>query len=112
ESDLDDYWQCFETNVKGALIVVKAFLRTHPRPQSSGASLTDTSTSRSVIINVTSGAAHLSPSLLPTFSAYATSKLAAWKIFSFLQAEYPDTLSVFNLQPGEIPTAMAQKGHR
>ncbi|EXJ57961.1 hypothetical protein A1O7_05384 [Cladophialophora yegresii CBS 114405] len=109
ESDLDDYWQCFETNVKGALIVVKAFLKTHPQLQSTTA--TPTETSKPVIINISTGAAHVSPHIMIRFSAYASSKLAAWHIFDFLQAEEAQTLSVFNLQPGEIPTAMTKKGH-
>jgi NAD(P)-dependent dehydrogenase (short-subunit alcohol dehydrogenase family) len=109
DSDLDDYWQCFETNVKGALIVSKALLKTHPHVQSSSSI---SATAKPVIINISTGAAHVPPPILTTFSAYASSKLAALHIFSFLQAEHPDSLSVFNLQPGEIPTAMATKGHR
>ncbi|KAJ9609733.1 hypothetical protein H2200_006061 [Cladophialophora chaetospira] len=112
DSDLDDYWQCFETNVKGALIVIKAFLRTHPHVTSSSTDSNCPASSKPVIINISTGAAHISPPILSTFSAYASSKLAALHVFSFLHAEHTDTLSVFNLQPGEIPTAMAKKGHR
>ncbi|ETI27363.1 hypothetical protein G647_09553 [Cladophialophora carrionii CBS 160.54] len=112
ESDLDDYWQCFETNVKGALVVAKAFLKTQPQLQSSTATPTESVTPKPVIINISTGAAHLPPHIVAPFSAYASSKLAAWHIFDFLQAENLQTLAVFNLQPGEIPTAMAKKGHR
>ncbi|KIW66513.1 hypothetical protein PV04_05841 [Phialophora macrospora] len=112
DSNLDDYWQCFETNVKGALVVAKAFLKTHPHLQSSTASPTNSAIPKPVVINISTGAAHLPPHILPSFSAYASSKLAAWHIFDFLQAENAETISVFNLQPGEIPTAMAKKGHR
>jgi NAD(P)-dependent dehydrogenase (short-subunit alcohol dehydrogenase family) len=112
DSNLDDYWQCFETNVKGALVVAKAFLKSHPHVQSSAATQTGSATSKPVVVNISTGAAHVPPHILTTFSAYASSKLAAWHIFDFLQAENPETISVFNLQPGEIPTAMAKKGHR
>ena len=112
DSDLDDYWQCFGTNVKGALIVIKAFLKTHPHVTSSSKDVKGPSSSKPVIINISTGAAHVSPPILSTFSAYASSKLAALHVFSFLHSEHPDTLSVFSLQPGEIPTAMAKKGHR
>ncbi|OQV01508.1 hypothetical protein CLAIMM_06855 [Cladophialophora immunda] len=112
ESDLDDYWQCFETNVKGALVVIKAFLKTRSPAQSPPVCAHNRSVSRPVIINISTGAAHLPPPMLTTFSAYAASKLAALHIFCYLQAENPDDLIIFNLQPGEIPTAMARKGQR
>ncbi|OAL32109.1 hypothetical protein AYO20_08047 [Fonsecaea nubica] len=112
ESELGDYWQCFETNVKGALVVIKAFLKTRPPAQVPSVGPHNSSASKPVIINISTGAAHLPPPLIPTFSAYAASKLAALHIFCFLQAEHPDDLAVFNLQPGEIPTAMARKGQR
>ncbi|EXJ53553.1 uncharacterized protein A1O5_13224 [Cladophialophora psammophila CBS 110553] len=112
ESELDDYWQCFETNVKGALVVINAFLKTCPRAQGQSTGPSEPTVSKPVIINISTGAAHLPPSMLTTFSAYATSKLAALHIFCYLQAENPDSLIVFNLQPGEIPTAMARKGQR
>lgn len=60
---------------------------------------------------MTSGAAHLLPATLPTFSAYAASKLAALSFFRFLQAEHPG-LRIFNLQPGEILTDLAKGSGR
>ncbi|OAL18784.1 hypothetical protein AYO22_10113 [Fonsecaea multimorphosa] len=112
QSDLDDYWQCFETNAKGALVVIKAFLKTHSAAQPQSASAQNPPVPKPIIINISSGAAHLPPPVIPTFSAYAASKLAALHIFCYLQDEHPDDLIVFNLQPGEIPTAMARKGQR
>lgn len=112
DSDLEDYWQSYEINVKGALIVTKAFVKTHPHLKVPTAGSEHSSSPKPVIVNISTGAAHVAPSILPSFSAYATSKLAALQIFSFLQNEHRDSLSVFNLQPGEIQTAMAKKGHR
>jgi hypothetical protein len=65
-----------------------------------------------VIVNISTGVVHVPPNHLPTFSTYASSKFAALHIFEFFKAVNPGSLSVFNLQPGEIPTAMAKKGHR
>lgn len=35
------------------------------------------------------GFVHIPPDMLPAFSAYASTKLAALDVFTFLQAEYP-----------------------
>lgn len=104
ESDLNDYWRCFEVNVKGSIIVAQAFLKSKlVWPSTSG--------SAPVLINMTSGIVHLSPATVPTFSAYAASKLAALSFFGFLQAEHPG-FRIFNLQPGEILTDLAKgSGH-
>ncbi len=93
--------------MKGALIVVKAYLKTHTHVASSNQDVKYPSGSKPFIINISTGAAHIPPPMLSTFSAYVSSKLAALHIFTFLQAEHPSTLSVLNLQPGET-----KKGHR
>jgi len=104
ESDLNDYWHCFEVNVKGAIIVAQAFLKSKlVWPSVSGPA--------PVLINITSGAVHLPPSVIPTFSAYSASKLAAFNFFEFLQAEHPG-LRVFQLQPGEILTELSKSSGR
>lgn len=112
DSDLDDYWQSYEINVKGALIVTRAFVKTHPRLKAPAAISQDSTIPKPVIVNISSGACHVTTSMLPSLSAYATSKLAALQIFAFLQGDYRDSLSVFSLQPGEVQTAMAAKGGR
>jgi len=61
-----------------------------------------------VIINVSSGAAHLH--YLPGFSSYAVGKAAATRLFEYVQNENPD-LKVFNGQPGVVSsTGLASKG--
>ncbi|RBR24899.1 uncharacterized protein FIESC28_02317 [Fusarium coffeatum] len=92
DSDLEDYWKTFEVNVKGALIVVKQFLKQ--------------SRAGDTIINISSGAGHLP--YLPGYSAYSGSKLAFAKIMEYVQHEHPD-LRTFSIQPGAVETAMQAK---
>ncbi|KAF4766760.1 hypothetical protein N7455_005642 [Penicillium solitum] len=93
ESNLDDYWRCFEVNVKGALNVIRGFLKTSP---AAGAT----------VINVGSGAGHMS--YIPGYSAYSASKLSLAKIVEYVQHEHPQ-LRVFNINPGAIATDMQAK---
>ncbi len=92
ESDLTDYWNCFEVNVKGPIVTTQAFLKV-AQP---GAT----------IINISSSAAVIP--FVPTISAYSGSKIAVSKIMECVHHENPD-LRVFNVQPGLINTAMAKK---
>lgn len=92
-ADTADWWRSLETNVKGSLLAIHAVLKNVSK--------------NGVIINVTSGAAHVS--YIPLYSAYATGKIASTKLFEYVQSENPD-LRVFNLQPGIIEsTGMATK---
>lgn len=91
-SDLNDYWKCFEVNVRGSLTVLQEFLRV--------AKLGAT------YINVSSGAAHILRNW--GFSAYSSSKMAFARIVEFLSLERPE-LRLFNVQPGAIKTDMASK---
>jgi NAD(P)-dependent dehydrogenase (short-subunit alcohol dehydrogenase family) len=92
ETDLNDYWYCFEVNVKGPVATTRAFLKV-AQP---GAT----------IINISSSAAVMP--FAPTVSAYSGSKIAVSKIMECVRHENPD-LCVFNLQPGLIDTDMAKK---
>jgi NAD(P)-dependent dehydrogenase (short-subunit alcohol dehydrogenase family) len=92
KSPLEDYWRGFEINIKGPIITTQAFLKI----AQAGATL----------INVTSGAAHIS--YIEGFSGYSAAKLAAVKIMEYVQHENPE-LRVFNLNPGFVETNMAKE---
>jgi NAD(P)-dependent dehydrogenase (short-subunit alcohol dehydrogenase family) len=92
EADLDDYWHSFEINLKGPVVTTRAFLKV-AQP---GATIINTSSSLAVI------------PLVPSISAYSSSKLAVSKIMECVHHENPD-LRVFNLQPGLIDTDMAKR---
>lgn len=85
-----DWWAAFETNVKGSFLVAQAFLRQARQG--------------SFLLNITTGLAHM-PVVMPGSSSYASSKLAAVKLFDHIAAEYPG-IYVVSVQPGAIKTAM------
>ena len=95
--DLDEYWNSVSTNVLGSLNCIQAVLQ-YDRG-SSQAALT--------LINLSTAGIHLPP--YPNMSAYAASKLAAHTIMSYLQVEMSDSLRVFSIHPGTVPTDMAAK---
>ncbi|KAH7310699.1 hypothetical protein B0I35DRAFT_358530 [Stachybotrys elegans] len=91
DTQLDTLWRTYEVNVKGSIIVTKAFLQ-HAN-------------AKAVLINFSTGVAHLP--FMPGMAAYGTSKLGAAKFFEYVQAENPD-LQVINIHPGVIVTEMQQ----
>jgi len=92
-ADVANFWQHFEVNVKGALLTVQAAIQNMAAD--------------GIIINVSSAACHVP--YVPVYDAYATSKLAAAKMFEYLHHEHPN-LKVYNLQPGIIgSTGLASK---
>jgi len=95
--DLDKLWRHFEVNVKGVMNVVREFLK---NSVSHGATL----------VNVCSGAAILE--YVPGLCPYSASKLAGLKLMDYLHNEEKDRrgLRVFNIQPGNVATAMAAVG--
>ena len=92
QANLNDWWSGFETNIKGAFIVVQAFLRV--------------AAPNATIVDVSTGVVHL-PSV-PGYSGYAASKLGGYKFFDSVQVENP-TIHVVHVHPGMIQTAMGQK---
>ena len=92
QADLKDWWSGFEINVKGAFIVVQAFLKV--------------AAPDATVVDVTTGIAH-SPSY-PGFSGYGTSKLSEHKFFDGVQAENPG-MHVVHVHPGVVQTDMGQK---
>ncbi|CEN60529.1 hypothetical protein ASPCAL02965 [Aspergillus calidoustus] len=92
ESTVESFWTVQEINVKGVLIVSKAFLKAieaSPEQERTIINLTSTSTQ-------TTGIA---------LDAYTVSKVAVTKLTEFLAAEYPAITSV-NLDPGMVATDM------
>jgi NAD(P)-dependent dehydrogenase (short-subunit alcohol dehydrogenase family) len=93
ESDLDDWWMSFETNVKGSYNIASAFLH-HANP---GSVLIDTST---CIVSM--------PPVLKGHSAYAASKIAGAKLHEYIANEHPD-IHVASMHPGVVATDMSEK---
>lgn len=92
-SDLDDWWMSYETNVKGAYNIARAFLKV-AKPGSA-------------LIDMTTAVAHL-PALIPGHSAYASSKLASAKMYEYIAVENPE-IHVVSQHPGLLTTEMSQK---
>ncbi|KAF0637721.1 hypothetical protein FPSE5266_07380 [Fusarium pseudograminearum] len=87
--DADDFRQGLDLNIMGAFNTLQAF--------------TPALATNAYVFNTSSGAALVKP--IPTIWAYATAKLAAIKIFEYLQMENPE-LHVVQIQPGVISTEM------
>lgn len=84
-----------QTNVKGTMISVKAFLPT-------------ANPSHAAILGVTTGGTSMPPAMLPGLSAYISSKLAQVKLLEFVTAENPNVF-VATVHPGIVDTAMFRK---
>lgn len=93
DSTVDSWYVSFDVNVRGTFLVTKAFLAN--------------STPNATILNISSGAAHISPPF-PGYSAYTASKVAALRFFETLQLEKPE-LHVINVHPGTVETDMSDK---
>jgi NAD(P)-dependent dehydrogenase (short-subunit alcohol dehydrogenase family) len=93
EGSLDDWWTAYETNVKGAYNITRAFLR-DAKPGST-------------LLHIATGMSHM-PALVPGHSAYVTSKLAGAKLHECLAEENP-AIHVVNLQPGVVVSDMSEK---
>lgn len=98
ESDADAYWKCFETNIKGTLNCMQAFTRF---------GLDQSATVPATFINVST--IGIAMAAMPSWSAYAASKLAVWKMMEHLMVEMGDRVRVFSIHPGRIATAMTAK---
>jgi NAD(P)-dependent dehydrogenase (short-subunit alcohol dehydrogenase family) len=83
-----------QINVKGSLIVAKAFLP-HASPKAS-------------FVSVSSAIVSMPAAEVEGMSSYAVSKLAGIKLLEFVAAEYPD-IQVVTIHPGVVATAMNEK---
>ncbi|RFU76915.1 short-chain dehydrogenase [Trichoderma arundinaceum] len=91
--DLDSWFAVFQTNIRGTVGVVKAFLGVAaPSP---------------TLVDITSGIATLPPPAFPKFSSYAASKIATTRVFSYLAAELPDEAHVISIHPGLVLTELS-----
>ncbi|CZR63830.1 related to peroxisomal short-chain alcohol dehydrogenase [Phialocephala subalpina] len=91
-SDLKDWYNGFEVNVRGNFNVVIAFVPVAEKDAS--------------IVNISTRVTHLG--YLPGYSAYHTSKLASAKFFEYVHHKYPDFF-VLNVHPGVIGATMDAK---
>ncbi|RFU25953.1 hypothetical protein B7463_g10385, partial [Scytalidium lignicola] len=92
-SDVNDWWEGFEVNVKGTFVITRAFLH---NSIGKGA----------VIINVSSAVAHFP--FLPGYSSYAGSKAAAVRLLDYIAGENAG-VRVVSCHPGVIDTDMGRK---
>lgn len=89
ESDPEEWWGPWQTNVRGTYLICKAFI---PLLLKGG---------DKTIVNVSSVGAHCKS---PTLSAYQTSKLAVTRFSEFVAAEYGDQgLLCYSVHPGNVP---------
>ncbi|KAL4942336.1 hypothetical protein BDV06DRAFT_211920 [Aspergillus oleicola] len=93
DTPVNEWWQSFETNVKGTMIPAKAFL--------------PTATSGAAIIGLTT-AIPFPAAVGKGLSAYITSKFAVARILEYVAAENPSVFTAA-LNPGTIHTAMLDK---
>ncbi|RDW63143.1 SDR family NAD(P)-dependent oxidoreductase [Aspergillus mulundensis] len=93
DTAVDEWWQSFETNVKGTMIPAKAFLPT----AASGAAIIGLTTAIPFPAAVGKG-----------LSGYITSKLAVARILEYIAAENPGVFTAA-LNPGTVHTAMFDK---
>lgn len=97
-SNVDDYWKGFETNVKGTLNVMQAFIQT---------GLDRDDAAPATFINVSTVGVMLPT--FPTWSNYVASKLAAFSLTQYLAVESGGKIRTFNIHPGRVETDMAKK---
>ncbi|MCJ1379882.1 hypothetical protein MMC17_002985 [Xylographa soralifera] len=93
ETNVLDWWNVMETNLKGAVVAVHAFLPT----RSSAAS----------IIGINAGMINIPATQYPATgsSAYITSKIAQVKLLEHVASENPDVF-VVSVHPGVVRTAL------
>ncbi|KAL3443579.1 hypothetical protein BJX65DRAFT_298220 [Aspergillus insuetus] len=97
ESTVESFWKVQEVNVKGVLIVTKAFLNSI---ESTSTPIADEK--QRTILNLTSVSTQ---NTAVTMDSYTISKVALTKFTEFLAAEHPSITSI-NLDPGMVATDM------
>lgn len=97
DADIEDWWNSWDVNVKGQVLVWKAMLPILLADESS----------LKTIVNLSSIGAHMST---PGGSAYQTTKFALLRLTEFLNAEYGDKgLIAYCMHPGAVKTDLAGK---
>lgn len=85
--DVEEWWRCFEVNVKGAYNTTQAFLQVKAAD--------------AVVLYVSTALSHFTG--MPGSSSYSASKAGGVRLFSTLQAEHPE-LRVVTVHPGVVNT--------
>lgn len=89
--DSEEWWRCFEVNIKGAFLTTQPFLRVK--------------SADAVVIYVTTALSHFSG--FANSSSYSSSKAGGVRLYSTLQAEHPE-LRVVCLHPGVVNTGVVR----
>ncbi|KAJ1563132.1 hypothetical protein HK405_013958 [Cladochytrium tenue] len=104
ESDVDDYWQGFKTNVLGSILMTHAFLSRRV----AYAKANNLTLPPAVVISVASAVATFIP--MPNSSGYAASKLAQVRWSEQLPADVDPFIARFiTVHPGVVKTDMWEK---
>ncbi|OCT48953.1 Estradiol 17-beta-dehydrogenase 11 [Cladophialophora carrionii] len=93
-TDPKEWWTSFEVNILGAFNSIRAFLPVAP--------------TNATIVNMSTAVAHVPTTMISGLSAYSSSKLAALRIFDFLQDEHPE-MHIVNMHPGIIMSDLNSK---
>ncbi|KAL8956246.1 MAG: hypothetical protein Q9193_006178 [Seirophora villosa] len=99
KTKLADWWRVYETNVKGAVVCIQAFL---PMRNPNSSASTSIIGINAAMVQVPAGVGPASGG-----SAYASSKIAQVKILEFLAAENPEVF-VASVHPGVVETPMTR----
>ena len=101
DADLKDYWESFNVNVWGMILVTQSFLKHREAHKAADAP-------PAVVITINTMAAFTLR--FPVLSAYAASKTAAARVSELIQEDVPTTVARFiSIHPGAVETAMGEK---
>ncbi|KAI1371221.1 NAD(P)-binding protein [Hypoxylon crocopeplum] len=93
--DINEYWKCYETNVKSTILLVKHLI---PKASQLGASF----------LTMTAGGIQFPIEMLVGNSGYLVSKLALAKTTEFLAQENPNVFFA-SVHPGAVDTAIFRR---
>ncbi|KAB5530424.1 cellulase signal transduction associated dehydrogenase [Coniochaeta sp. 2T2.1] len=102
EQDPEQLWGTFEVNVRGALNVALAFLRSLQGD--------DQEERKGTVVALNSAGVFMGP--FPGVGGYLSGKLAAMKMLDCLAAESQGRLRVTHVHPGAVRTGMAEEFER
>ncbi|KAL9576264.1 MAG: hypothetical protein Q9212_007244 [Teloschistes hypoglaucus] len=93
DSDPDEWWKTWETNIRGTYLMTRSFLPLLLKG------------SGKTILNVSSGGAHV---VFPGASAYQTTKMAILRLSEFTNTDYgKQGIVAFSIHPGGVRTELA-----
>ena len=101
DADLKEYWESFNVNVWGMILVTQTFLKHREVHKAAN-------TPPAVVITLNTLASFTVR--FPSLSAYAASKTAAARLSELIQEDIPTTSARFiSIHPGAVETAMGEK---